>query len=953
MSTSENFPCPPGDTSEKQFYSAYEWALDPILSLRELFERLQETLNDFEKYELPWQREECKTNLYLFVSAITCTVDDYLGQTPPNVLRISERIPRFRVLLLAAQKLINVVHFARTFTRKSRVAFWRRNWASSVDAVCDLLIHEANTTAEQWGRCKDSIEKAIASRLPKELLDRRMQLPSGFRSQDLAHQDAISLATLFDASQKDRQRQVLIIGPRSMGAYFASPLKAKLKALGWTSVTWCTLRPKKGISRWEEPGLREIHSPNVQVLVVDESPNTGNTFLLMVKLLREMGVPAERIFLLAAMHPTRPDWRLPADKPEVQGVTLIRLEAHDLHKNHLLEPAAALPLLADYFRAEGWSGAEIIRNRQTDELNVQLAEHFQDGFQCRLKRVFNVQLKSSSGGLIDKRILAKSVGWGWLGYHAYFAGMRLGGFVPCTLGLRNGLLFTEYLEEASQEPKNIPSNPPADRLASYVAARVKELRLPRDPCFEISIGYGWTGWRVLIDTLKRAYGRYIGRLKVSPLHRSLEEFVSPVPTLIDGKMRPEDWIRTEDGFRKTDFEHHNFGRTELYIVDPAYDLASAAFEFQLSPHEEQQLIERYVAASGDEAARGRILLWKLVHGTVVTDQATTAIATEKRDEVLRQWNRRQFLARNFLVHHMNRFAGSLLPPLPAVEWTKHLFFMDLDGVFDSEVFGFPQTTSSGLLSLAILRSHGFSVVLNTARSVLDVQQYCEAYSLPGGVAESGCVFVDAVRKTEVPIADAESVEQLKRCREAIQTLPGVFVDTNYKFAVRAFRPSRRLTEGLRETELRSLLDDKFDRLTFISTYADSTILPKGIGKGPGLLWAKRHLGMEGRPVVAIGDNDQDIEMLRAAETAYAPANSSRIIRELAAQGHCRMTRRPFQRGLLEAVRHVVHPNDRTCDNCRVRLSRGEGCGSLVQKLMGIADRPRALQFLAALNWRGL
>jgi hydroxymethylpyrimidine pyrophosphatase-like HAD family hydrolase len=361
-----------------------------------------------------------------------------------------------------------------------------------------------------------------------------------------------------------------------------------------------------------------------------------------------------------------------------------------------------------------------------------------------------------------------------------------------------------------------------------------------------------------------------------------------------------------------------------------------------------------VAASGDAAARSRILLWKLVHGTVVTDQATTAISTEKRDEVLRQWNLRHFLARNFLVHHMNRFNSSLLPPLPGAEWTKHLLFMDLDGVFDSEVFGFPQTTTSGLVSLAILRTHGFSVVLNTARSVLDVQQYCETYSLPGGVAESGCVFVDAVRKTEVPIADAESVEQLKRCREEIQTLAGVFVDTNYEYAVRAFRPARRVTEGLRETEIRSVLDEgKFSRLTFISTYADTTILPKGIGKGPGLTWAKQYLGLEGEQSFAIGDNDQDLEMLRAAEIAYAPANCSKTIRELAAQGHCNMTRRSFQRGLLEAVRHVVHTDGRSCDKCQIRLSRAEGCGALVQNLMDIAEKPRALQFLTALNWRGL
>jgi hydroxymethylpyrimidine pyrophosphatase-like HAD family hydrolase len=954
-STSESNPVRPESSPEELFYSAYEWSLNPVLSVRELFTRLRETLNHIEVLPPSWQREECKANLYLFISAITCTVDDYLGEGPLDLLRASRQFPRIRIPLLLMQKLVGAMYYCLSLPRKLCVARWRRRWTSCVDAACEILVTMTEPTAEQWQECKKSIAENIAFYLPKSLLNQHMTLPSGLRSQDLTHQDAIALGHLFAASQTDRQRRILIIGPRSMGAYLAPTVSAKLKALGWTSVAWCTLRPKNGISLWERSGLRGLASADVQVVVVDESPNTGNTFLLMLKLLQELGTDPRRIYLLAALHPARPNWDLP-DSTDTRGVRLIRLEAHELHKNHLLEPASVQPLLREYFCSVGWLDVEVTQSQETDELNIRLAEHFQDGFQCRLKRVFDVRLKNYDQVYFTKRVLAKSVGWGWLAYHAYFSGKRLAGFVPQTLGLRNGILFMDWLDRVDADSSGMPSRPPIDHLAAYVATRVRDLRLPKDPCFEISIRYGWTGWSVLMGMLKKSFGRYLARarVKLPTLHRHLNQYVTPVPALIDGQMNPKDWVGTQSGHYKVDFEHHNFGRTELYIVDAAYDLACAVFEFHLSEHEEQQLVQSYVRSTGDYSVANRILLWKLVHGEVLRGQAIAVMSHEKRSEVVQRWHERSFLARNFLVYEMNRFSASLLPaPLPA-KWTKRLFFMDLDGVFDSDIFGFPQTTRSGLVALAMLQAHGFSVILNTARSAKDVQQYCQAYRLPGGLAESGCIFVDAVAQREFLLVDEVSAEQLKRCKEAIQTLTGAFVDLNYRTAIRAFRNVGHRTEGLSATEVQRLLDTHaLDWLTYIPTDVDTTIVPKGIGKGPSLLWVKSYLELKNEPVAAVGDNDQDLEMLRTAEVAYAPANSSEIIRKLATIGQCKLTRQKSQKGLLEAARHVIHPDGRSCDKCSIQLSRAEGCGALIQTLTDFAERSGVLQFLSVLNWRGL
>jgi len=939
----------PAICSEEQFYSFYGWALDPVLSVIELFEHLHESLNQLSSLTVPWEIEECKVNLYLFASGLSCTLDDYLGETSPVLSKISRKFPRLRIPIFLAQKIVNVVYRLASFPQKSRAALWRRKWTSQVDAICELLVRTGKPARQELNELRKSIGHCIATPLPKRLLNRRMHLPSGYRSQDLAHQDAFSLAELFSASQENRQSPLLIIGPRSMGAYFAPAAKAKLSELGWASVSWCTIRPKKGISPWEETALQSLHSPDVRVLLIDESPNTGNTFQLMLNLLRKRGVPPDKIFLLAAMHPARPDWRLPITE-ETRGTKLIRLESNALHKNRILEPRSVQPLLASYFQALGWDGVQLVQNSRTGELNARLQEHFQDGFQCRLKRVFDVRLTKNGAPPEVRRVLAKSVGWGWLGYQAFFAGKQLAGFVPQMLGLRDGLVYMEWLESVEGDPVT----PPIKRLAAYVAARAATLRLKKDPTFAISPGYGWTGWSVLIDSLRRAYGSIVGRLKVTALHRNLAQHACRAPALIDGNMKPGDWVKSRNTFFKVDYEHHNFGRTELYIVDPAYDLASAVFEFRLSAEDENELIARYIQLSGDSEIVGRILLWKLVHGLAVTERAAAVLDLAARSEDLRLWHERLFLSRNFLVHQMNLFSASLLPNRPLPPSNRRLIFLDLDGVFDSDVFGFPQATASSLIALARLKSHEFSVILNTARSVTDVRQYCEAYGLPGGVSESGCLFVDALAHSEISLVDPEAAEQLERCKTLIQSLPGVFVDPNYQTAVRAFRYERDRTQGLSEVEVRGILERAgLERLTFLPTDVDTTIVPMGINKGSGLVWAKKYLRFEDEPVVAIGDNDQDLDMFLAADRAFAPANSSKSVREFAAAGKCKLMRQPCQRGLLEAVTQLLHSDGRLCGKCDVHLQQARGCGALFQRLMEVADQSKVRKLSSILNWRSV
>ena len=50
----------------------------------------------------------------------------------------------------------------------------------------------------------------------------------------------------------------------------------------------------------------------------------------------------------------------------------------------------------------------------------ELARGSDEKFHTRLKRVYEVELTTDVGGSETRYVLAKSVGWGWLGYHALF-----------------------------------------------------------------------------------------------------------------------------------------------------------------------------------------------------------------------------------------------------------------------------------------------------------------------------------------------------------------------------------------------------------------------------------------------------------------------------------------------------------------------------------------------------
>ncbi len=927
--------------NERAFYTFYDWCLNPIRTVRHLFDSLAAEIDRHGRLPVGWQRAESTIALYLFVCAIACALDDYLSWRPFVFLPLSDDYPQFASLIFFAQGVLNIPYLILSARRLSQASAWKKRWKEYVEWVCSLLIKDENIGSDKLAKLREGFFSMGRTPLPEDFLRRKMKLHEGYRCQDLTHHDIITLAEKFIAAHPSRDAKIVIVGPRTAAAYFAPLLKCHFADRGFKNVVWTTIRPKIGISRAESRFLRQNITRDCLVVLTDDYSNTGKTFRTIVNKVLTYGVPAENITLLAPIHPTQPHVQLSSNSK----TKLITLHHEELHKNALLDRSTVEPLLKEYCDPGEGEVSVCESSPELDAINARLAQHYPHSFQVRLKKVYDVEVRTNGQLPSRKRVLAKSVGWGWLGYHAYVAGARLEEWVPRVLGMRNGFLFTEWVSGKEGIAPEVSRHKP-EIFASYIGDRASRLRINEDPRFRPP-DTGW-GWLEIIRILRKAYGPRLGYLKKGALIKRLAPLVGPVPALIDGRMRPEEWVSNKRGMIKLDFEHHNFGAPEFDVVDPVYDLAGAIFEFQLSRKDQERLIQSYVAQTGDTGALDRILMYELLYGSLVSRFAREGIIRNRAGEDLELLNQRQLRAWNFLTTLTARFTSGLIKRRDITEANGTLVSLDLDGVLDCEVLGFPHTTTSGLAALALLERHGFTVIPNTGRSIEQVQKYCRLYGFPAGVAEYGSVLFDSREDRETPLIDPAAADQLEVCREYAAELPGVFLDYGYRYSVRAFRYNAKGTEGLTTAEAFEFLKHfQLDRLTAIVRGADTYFVDSNASKGEALRHARKLLALS--HVIAVGDSDEDLPMLRTADAAFAPGNCSDGVRQLAREGCVRVVPQIRQRGLLEIVRLLL--GNRLLVRQEEFLERGKenSFQELLYSLLDIAERPRVQRLIALLK----
>jgi hypothetical protein len=899
--------------AESRFYGGYAWCLDVFPTVGAVCRLLRDELSRQGEQALEeWQRQEVAVNAFMLSCALADAVDDHLAGESYDFSRVAV-LPGMRALTGALEWMLDVPRRYRALGQ-ARLRSWRVEWGRAQVELLQAWLGNGHADRATMISRSAALAALLDHVLPKVLSRRRVNVPAAFRTQDLTHHDLVELVDRFVTAFPDRERPVLALGLRTAGSYFAPLVCASLKLRGYRHVESATLRPKKRLAPWEEAPLARCATRQGLAVVVDEPPNTGATVARTCDLLARAGVPARDTVLLLPVHPTRRDWNESFECLPLCRATTITLEPEQWHKHRRLERHHVAPQMQEYFGARGYTVVEVTPSRAAERFNQRLQRLSEEKFHSRLKRVYEVRLRDAEGRPETRFVLAKSVGWGWLGYHAFLAAERLAEFVPPLLGLRNGVLFLEWL------PRSGRTAPPRDReelvirAASYVAARVRRLGLATDPLPELP-RHQLKGMVLLAGELSRAFGsRHASALKRVRLRRELVSRACPVPTLIDGKMRRLEWVRSGGGFLKTDFEHHGMGKTALNVTDPAYDLAEASMHLGLSAAEEQVLIRQYREASGDHLGEERLFHSKLLAGIYALKSAMSNLRDPRLRPRHQEFNQSYIEAADFLTVEAARFCGRGCgrPDRPA--WRSPLVVLDIDGVLDKVIFGFPSTTAAGIEALAMLHAHGMSVALNSSRTLAEIREYSRTYGCAGGVAEYGSVAWDAVsHRTEVMVT-RESADQLERLARALRRIAGVFLDDRYRHSLRAYGYEGGHTVPLPKALVDGIVADLgLDRLRLHQTSFDTGVVAREVDKGKGLLALLALAGVEDAETIAIGSSEADLAMFRVASRSFAPGHVSAP--STARSLGCRIVGRSYQPGLLSAARSIVHPRGDRCPRC--------------------------------------
>jgi hydroxymethylpyrimidine pyrophosphatase-like HAD family hydrolase len=197
--------------------------------------------------------------------------------------------------------------------------------------------------------------------------------------------------------------------------------------------------------------------------------------------------------------------------------------------------------------------------------------------------------------------------------------------------------------------------------------------------------------------------------------------------------------------------------------------------------------------------------------------------------------------------------------------------LDVDGILEEEE-DFSSASLTGVAALKLLQLGRVSVLLNTARSLVEVSERVDQFNLLGGVAEMGAAVWNGTLRREHGLLDDRASGELIRLRAVLRTDSSIVLDTHRTHSVRATRITEGRPTAVAGSDARQLLDEyRLNDLTFWVAPRHTDFVYRSVDKGAGVIHLQRELGLEPLPVAAMGDATCDIPMLRVARSAFLPA----------------------------------------------------------------------------------
>jgi hydroxymethylpyrimidine pyrophosphatase-like HAD family hydrolase len=871
---------------------------------------LTDLLNDFEELTALFLfalRRQSWLNAYLLSAGMSQIVEDYLyadgyflHKAAPYLAAIQWP---FGLLTAGTARCIDgaYVRLRDLHPRIRQVARWHARMSELVKQLAHLVVlDELDTATDQKLQVLGRRLCESARRLPTAVQRAIVRLPSCFRSFDQRPADLDLLVKRLRDRVSDPSTPMVVLGVRTSGSYLAPLIGALLHKRGFRDVEVLTLRPGYPLPAAWRSTLRARNREGGLVLLTDDPPTSGYALSLAADALTRAGVPARSIVLLLQLFTSEPV--LPPNLTSYQSV-LLRWDEWTVHQQ--MRPSEVRRALTDLL-APALTVENVERLPLTDARPAR-------GHAQGLYRVEVVERRS--GQSEGRRVYVSGVGLGYFGDHSLAIARRLKDLVPAVYGVSDGLLFRSWEPEehrlsASQLREQPTSLKP---LIDYVQARREALPVHADRSLRL-IGRQ-PGWEVASNILSRAFGRawFLVRIPlVDPVVRRIVRVRNP--SVVDGSMAPSHWFMTNgpDGrFLKVDFERRAFSNLDLSCYDSAYDLASLAVDLDiegLQDESETDVADRLrgasKAAAGETVSPERWLLHQLVH---LWD--------------LDRSSGRESEVRRAGARAMQRYFAETVFNDVVVPSGGAICGLDLDGVLETEPFGFATLTRSSAVALRALLRHGYQPVLVTGRSLAEVRDRCRSYRLAGGVAEYGGVVYNHHTGGVRPVMSDSSRDELDRIREALLRVDGVCIDRDYRYSVRAYELCADGTRrGLPSTLIERVLSDSGlqGRVLPIAGESQTDFVVSTVNKATGLRVLANDLAVEcdvdhGKHLaLAVGDTVTDLPVFSLAKLAAAPGHAEERVRRAGVT----VLKRKYQAGLAEAVAGVIGHRPGGCDVCQ-------------------------------------
>ncbi len=425
----------------------------------------------------------------------------------------------------------------------------------------------------------------------------RLRVPEGYAYYSLYPETYLEAGRRFFYDQ--HPRGVVCIGLRSIGTSLSAIVGGKLQSLG-CQVHLFNVRPKghpfrRRLSISRPLGKKWLSLAGLHFLVVDEGPgSSGSTICSVAEGLSDLGIRDDRIIFFPSWQP--------------DGSAFVSAAARERWKRHRKYTAGFDDVWVKSGRLnETRPGGELtdISGGRWRPLFYEQESDFPPVHPYHERRKFLWTERFAEGDSTAFRsrrqahhpVRVQLMKFAGLGAHGRSKVSRAEiiadrGFSPPVRGFSNGFLVTEFVPGQPLSPGNHEERARLlARVAEYLSFLSRNFSLGHPVGFERL-------WQMIRRNVFVGLGKEWVR-KVSGLGKKVHSIRDREAVGVDGRMMPHEWIRTSEGFLKTDGIDHYDDQFFPSCQDIAWDLAASCIEFQLTKSERDFLIEKYISLSGD------------------------------------------------------------------------------------------------------------------------------------------------------------------------------------------------------------------------------------------------------------------------------------------------------------------------------------------------------------------